>query len=291
MAKGPRKPSGKSGKIENDSTAPCTHRQQNPTTGTASVSKSISMVEPKYYKDNVTLKIQVKETERKLCTLYLGESASLAAVKEEIVRKNKAVILKNLFIKEEQCRSRIIKLFIKDSESDGDDTVTLKDLGMKNGESHSMMVSFVRALAFLTQRQINNMVTNVETQTEGRYPQELIVQAINMAPECKLEQTISNLLNNAVRVFESILQSECPQVIAEVRAIREQNIYPTCRIRYQIIGEQYRQMVLETFRMTLPNVYNHLCKRTFFCDYLLQTGIFTNAELDDQHRQLYDRIM
>ena len=291
MAKGPKKPTGKSGKIDNDSTAPCTHRQRNPTTGTASVSKSISMVEPKYYKDNVTLKIQVKETERKLCTLYLGENATLAAVKDEIIKKNTSVILKNLFIKEDQCRSRIIKLFINDLESDGDDAVTLKDLGMKNGESHSMMVSFVRALAFLTQRQINNMVTNVETQTEGKYPQELIVQAINMAPECKLEQTISNLLNNAVRVFESILQSECPQVIAEVRAIREQNIYPTCRIRYQIIGEQYRQMVLETFRTTLPNVYNHLCKRTFFCDYLLQTGIFTNAELDDQHRQLYDRIM
>ena len=112
-----------------------------------------------------------------------------------------------------------------------------------------------------------------------------------MAPECKLEQTMSNLLNHAARVFESILQAECPQVIAEVRAIREQAIYPTCRARYQIIGEQYRQMVLHTFRTTLPNVHEHLVRRAYFCDYLLQTGIFTNAELDQQHRQLYDRIM
>ena len=41
-----------------------------------------------------------------------------------------------------------------------------------------------------------------------------------MAPECKFEQTMSNLLNNAIRVFESILQSESQQVIAEVKAIR-----------------------------------------------------------------------
>ena len=118
------------------------------------------------------------------------------------------------------------------------------------------------------------MVREVESRTQSRYPKELIVQAINMAPECTIEQTMSNLVNNAVRVFESILQSESSQIIAEVRAIREQNIYPVCRIRHQIIGEQYRQMVLQTFRTTLPNVYQHLCRRTYFCDYLLQTGIF-----------------
>ena len=50
-------------------------------------------------------------------------------------------------------------------------------------------------------------------------------------------------------------------------------------------------MILQTFRHTLPNVHKHLMRRAYFCDYLLQTGIFTNVELDQQHRQLYDRIM
>ena len=135
------------------------------------------------------------------------------------------------------------------------------------------------------------MVREVESRTQSRYPKELIVQAINMAPQCRLEQTISNLVNNAVSVFESILQTEPGQIIAEVRAIREQRIYPVCRIRYQIIGERYRQMVLQTFRTTLPNVYQHLCRRPYFCDYLLQTGIFLDPELDRQHEQLYQRIL
>ena len=52
------------------------------------------------------------------------------------------------------------------------------------------------------------MVSEVESRTQRRYPRELILQAINMAPDCKLEQTLSNLVNNAVRVFESILNSE-----------------------------------------------------------------------------------
>ena len=41
----------------------------------------------------------------------------------------------------------------------------------------------------------------------------------------------------------------------------------------------------------MPNVYHHLQRRECFCDYLLQTGIFTNPELDSQHQQLYDRIL
>ena len=42
---------------------------------------------------------------------------------------------------------------------------------------------------------------------------------------------------------------------------------------------------------TLPNVARHLQKRTYFCDYLMLTGIFTNPQLDRDHQQLYDRIL
>ena len=42
-----------------------------------------------------------------------------------------------------------------------------------------------------------------------------------MAPECTFDQTLSNLVNNAVRVFESILQAEYRQILSEVKAIRE----------------------------------------------------------------------
>ena len=51
--------------------------------------------------NKITLDIVVKETDRKLCTLYVNEKDTITKVKEEILRKNKKVVVKNLFIKEE----------------------------------------------------------------------------------------------------------------------------------------------------------------------------------------------
>ena len=44
----------------------------------------------------------------------------------------------------------------------------------------------------------------------------------------------------------------------EVKAIREQKVFPICRSRYQLIGENYRLMVINTFQGSLPNVHVHL---------------------------------
>ena len=52
----------------------------------------------------------MKETGRKLTTICTDQSTSLAQVKELIVAKNKGVMVKNLYIKEQQCVSRVIKL-------------------------------------------------------------------------------------------------------------------------------------------------------------------------------------
>jgi len=91
------------------------------------------------------------------------------------------------------------------------------------------------------------MIEDVDKKTMSKYPRELTMYAINMAPQCTFGQTLSNLVNHPSRVFEAILSAECRQILNEVKAIREQHIFPTCRARYQIIGEQYRQMVMRTF--------------------------------------------
>ena len=52
-------------------------------------------------KQMVTLHIVIKETRRRLCTLFLAETETLSKVREEILRKHKQVIVKNLHIKEE----------------------------------------------------------------------------------------------------------------------------------------------------------------------------------------------
>ena len=81
----------------------------------------------------------------------------------------------------------------------------LSTFGFKNGFEGMIVIKFVRAVAFLTNEEIKALVTKVDRAVHGKYPTEIIVQAINMAPMCTYEQTLSNVVNNAARVFESIL--------------------------------------------------------------------------------------
>ena len=115
------------------------------------------------------------------------------------------MIVKNLFILEENCQSRIIQLFVGDREWHGALTTTLKELGMTDRSTNTVGIRFQRALAYLSEEEQEHMTGRVDNRTNHQYPIELIRQALNMAPECKLEQTMSNLLNHAARVFESIL--------------------------------------------------------------------------------------
>lgn len=98
-------------------------------------------------------------------------------------------------------------MYIGNNKWEGDDSTTLSSLDMNNGneQPYRVTIRFFRALAFLSQQELGEMVNQVERRTQGKYPYELIIQGINMAPECKIEQTMSNLVNNAVTVFESIL--------------------------------------------------------------------------------------
>ena len=115
----------------------------------------------------------------------------------------------------------------------------------------------------------------------------MVIQAMKMAPECTVEQAVSNLQNDASRVFEGILSSEDRNILPEVQQIRQQRMFPNCRTRYRIGGERYRQVMLWIFQRTHPSIYRHLQKRSWFCDYLLQTGVFNDADLDAQHQELY----
>ena len=85
----------------------------------------------------------------------------------------------------------------------------LRTLGFKNGSEARLCVRFIRALAILTHLQLEDLVARIDRAVHGRYPRELLLQGANMAPECTYDQTLSNVVNNAARVFESILQAEC----------------------------------------------------------------------------------
>ena len=53
----------------------------------------------------VYINIIVKETQRKLCRVDVSENSSIRWLKESIIDKNKKVMMKNLFINNNQCRS------------------------------------------------------------------------------------------------------------------------------------------------------------------------------------------
>ena len=96
----------------------------------------------------------------------------------------------------------------------------LSHLGMTNGNEYTFTVRFIRALAVLSEEEVKGLIKEIHKKTGDKYPDELVKQAINMAPECTHDQTLSNLINNASRVFESILQAECRQILSQVKAIR-----------------------------------------------------------------------
>ena len=83
-------------------------------------------------------------------------------------------MIKNLYIKEEQCVGRVIKLIIGGKEWKGDENSQLNALEMRNGCTYELTISFTRALAFITDKEIKDMVLRIERRTEGRYDKELI---------------------------------------------------------------------------------------------------------------------
>ena len=100
-----------------------------------------------------------------MCTIRVSEDTTIARLKECIIEKNKNVIVKNLFIKSEQCISRIVKLIIDSHELEGKDSVELNELSMKNGNAYNLVVQFVRALAFLSEDELEDMAIVVERNT------------------------------------------------------------------------------------------------------------------------------
>ena len=100
------------------------------------------------------------------------------------------------------------------------DATTLKQLNFQNKTQRKLWLKFVRAFAFLCEDEVERLIDQVSARTQGKYPRDMIMQAINMAPECKFTQTLSNLYNHPTKVFEGILKFEDKNIISEVLAIR-----------------------------------------------------------------------
>ena len=154
----------------------------------------------------VTLNVIVKERLRQLCTIKFDETQTIGQVKDAIVRKNKKILIKNLFVRDEQVKGRIVR--VVDLDKEFTDRTRLITLGMHEGKQYKIHVSFSRALAFMNQSQLDALVTQINNRTNYIYENELVIQAINMGQNCTFNEALSNLVNFPSRVFESILERE-----------------------------------------------------------------------------------
>ena len=127
----------------------------------------------------VYINIIVKETQRKLCRVDVSEDTSIRWLKESIIDKNKKVMMKNLFINDNQCRSRIIKVFSQSRTESGSlrykeilngPNKKLKNLGFRNGLCYKLTVRFVRALGILTRAKHQHLVDRINRACQGKYP-------------------------------------------------------------------------------------------------------------------------
>ena len=67
-------------------------------------------------------------------------------------------------------------------ECEDSDHYKLAHMGMTNGRTRTLTVRFERALVFLTRSKRERIIKDIDEILENKYPRELIVQAINMAP-------------------------------------------------------------------------------------------------------------
>ena len=108
-------------------------------------------------------------------------------MRAKIIKRNLRVIQKNLFITEQQCLPRIIRVYHDGEEYTRTTTYKLRDFRMVNNNEITFTVRFVRALAVLSEEEITDLKNKIHTTTRDKYSDELIMQAINMAPECKYD--------------------------------------------------------------------------------------------------------
>ena len=58
---------------------------------------------------------------------------------------------------------------------------------MQNGDDRELTIRFVRAYGLLSKAKIDSMIAEVDDKTKSKYPLELTLQAINMAPDCTID--------------------------------------------------------------------------------------------------------
>ena len=98
------------------------------------------------------------------------------------------MIADSLSITVKQCKPTLVVLLYRNyitgiyEECEGPNHYKLAHMGMINSRTYSLKVRFERSYAFLTKSKRERIIKNINEVLLNKYPRELIVQSLNMAP-------------------------------------------------------------------------------------------------------------
>ena len=146
----------------------------------------------------VLIDIIVRETGRKLCTLQLLETATLWALKSAIIEKRKGTIAKALQITARRCTKDLIDVIIDGKVEERGPRQQIRNFGILGSRYRKAVnASFVRAYAFHDRAQVRQLLYSLDCKTQGKFPDELMLMALNMGPSCTYDEALRNLYNHA----------------------------------------------------------------------------------------------
>lgn len=182
----------------------------------------------------ITVEIRIKSTKMKFATLRVTPQWTVGLLKFAIVDKHRRILAKWLNLPEERCIPRIVLLYKDGQELKCRSQKKLRNLGLKEGRSYTLEASFSRVLGFMTVSKLNHQIERLGEWFDPQISREMRQMALNMATNATYNEARFILHAKKAEVFETIILSESPQVVAQAKGIRRTPNYPMLRVRYQI---------------------------------------------------------
>ena len=146
----------------------------------------------------VTIDVIVRETGKTLCTVQLLETATLCALKREIIEQRRGTIATGLFLTARQCTKDVIDVIINGRVEEYGPRQQIRNFGILGSRTRkAVTITFVRAYAFHDRAQVKQLLYSLDCKTQGHYTEELMLMALNMGPSCTYDEALRNLYNHA----------------------------------------------------------------------------------------------
>ena len=116
------------------------------------------------------------------------------------------MIAKGLHLTDRRCTKDVIDVIIDGRVEQLGSRYQIRNFGILDSRGRmSVTISFVRAYAFHSRTHVKQLLYSLDCKTQGHYPEELVLMALNMGPRCTYDEALSNVYRHTAKVFETIL--------------------------------------------------------------------------------------